>query len=89
MTSLSRKPIGEVIATWEGWQLSGKDDPKGAPWRRIKLVHLSAPRFVLKKRAYHLAWNGERLAGHRDYRLLAEHQPALLAFVLQSLRGNP
>lgn len=53
-------------------------------WRNLKLVRVGEGKFP--KRNWWLAWNGDRLAGGRDAKLLEKHYPEIHAAVIEAIQ---
>ena len=72
-----------ILASANEWVLF--DTGKGADgWRDLKLE--SRRRGKIPKRNWWFGFNGDRLSGSRDAKLLEEHQPAALRWVLAVLK---
>lgn len=79
MTSINRKAEGKVIGELDDWQLSKKLPSND--WASIKLVHMTAAKGSIRKRSFHLGWNGARFANGRDLTILRNHYPNLYDWV--------
>ena len=55
-----------------------------AEWQSVKVTAICP---VVIKANYHIGWNGNRLGGKRDLRLLTEYRPDLEAAVVAVLAG--
>lgn len=86
MAAIDRKPDGAVIGQRDDWQLSQKRSANG--WASIKLVHMATRRGAIRKRAFHLGWNGARFANGRDFTILRNHYPDLYDWVRDCVMEN-
>jgi hypothetical protein len=71
----------QIVSERPGWTLYEYRPPTGR-WHSLKLVATGRRR----KRSWWLGFNGERLSRTTDAGLLAEHEPAILQWVLDELR---
>lgn len=64
------------------WEFSKKSD---TDWRNFYMRLKKPAKNVQLKRAWHLGWNGERLAKNRDAKLLKTHRPETYKWVEEVL----
>ena len=86
MTAINRNLDGVVIGERDDWQLSQKHPAHG--WASIKLVHMTARKGSIRKRSFHLGWNGIRFANGRDFTILRNHYPDLYDWVRDCVMEN-
>lgn len=72
---------GEVVAENRGWVLIELEAAGG--WLKLKLVS----KVARPKGNFWLDWNGERLAGSSDAKLLEANCPDVFDWVCEQLRG--
>ena len=79
--------VGETDQPYDGvrWSVWLRNPAhNSAEWQSVKIT---AIRPVVIKGNYHIGWNGNRLGGKRDLRLLTEYRPDLEAAVVSVLEG--
>jgi hypothetical protein len=76
LMTIAKHPSGFVL--YERGQMSGE-------WRSLKLV-LCDDQQIKKRRNWWLGWNGERLARNEDARNLSKRNPAIYAWVVETLK---
>jgi beta-lactamase class D len=72
------------VASAESWTLYERTGKAGSDWRSLKLIRTGGRG---RKRNWWLGWNGERLARCHDAENLAEHNPEILQWVIDSLKA--
>lgn len=86
MASIDRRLDGVVIGERDNWQLSQRRCDNG--WTSVKLVHMTARRGSIRKRSFHLGWNGTRFAHGHDFIILRNHYPDLFDWVRDCVAEN-
>jgi hypothetical protein len=81
------RPWIEVASRPDGFALVERFTSGATPWRNLKVIK-TGNRPARQKGNWWIAWNGERFSRTTDARLLAEHYPAVAAWVVEVLKAS-
>lgn len=71
----------KLIGKTDDFELFEREPTNEAGWSGLKLVRAGNHR----KRNWWLSWNGERLADGKDRKTLAEHNPEIERWIIETL----
>lgn len=66
------------------WVVLEKVRPDGSAWKNFRVLPIDQPSTPLRKRAFYIAWNGERFAGGKEFNIMNDIVPGVLNDIKRS-----